>query len=290
MKTQEEAFREQAALLAKELVDRTPPFSGKAVKRMLEARGTSLSWRNMEIEDMSAKAVGERRVEKDIRKVVYGVKGAKMPQARQRPNVIVAGTHAAQAGYDPNNVEWGVLQKCEGKPAVRIFASKRGEVYGVDAEQFIPNAGQDIIASTHNLHRTKRGRVTTAGSRDRVVGRWRWLNILVTNATNVNRYVTFRLRMVGQAKGGWAKSFIALGGRMSAKGWVGRHSDAGECHAQFAKGDIRITMINHSAWASGGDPDRIIEKSLEGRTKALSARIRRELEQRWGEGAGDGVI
>ena len=72
----EDAFRTQGRLLAAELMKRTPPFSGKTITKMLAARGAQLGFRDAEIEDMTAFAVGKRRVEKDIRKVIYGVKGA----------------------------------------------------------------------------------------------------------------------------------------------------------------------------------------------------------------------
>lgn len=259
-----EAFKVQAKLLCHELIQRTPPFAGKSIVKMLGAQGKVL--RETDIEDLSAKKVGERRVEKDIRRVVYGVNGAQLVGDKSK---------------HPNWTDWGVLQRCEDKQAVRIFATKSGEVYGVDTAQWAPQASNEDLAKHHNANRTKRGRVTTAGARTRNVGRWRWLDVIVTKEQRVKSYIREKLKMVGQAKGGWAAGFMKLGGRMSMRGWIGRHSDAGECRAQFGKYQASIEIINRSRWATSGDPDRIIAASLAGRDRALKANIEGILKKNW---------
>lgn len=300
-----DAFREQSMLLADELVKRTPPFSGKSLKRMLEARMQNKALANAngamgpfsapavfsdpDIESMSALAVGKRRVEKDIRRVIYGVRGATMP-ARSNPIQIHAQTNP-NAAYGGKYMDWGVAQKCQNKGAVRIYATKDGEVYGVDFERFKADATVGDMKKTHNEHRGARGRVTTAGERDLIVGRWRWLNVLVTKEALVKEFVKLNQKMVGQGRGGWAVSFVKLGGKLSPSGWVGKHAFgkgvavAGTCDASFKSGDVRIKMVNQSQWARGGDPDRIIEAAMAGRAKAIAGDIRRRLEKAWGNKA-----
>lgn len=273
----DEAFTEQTRLLGKELIERTPPFSGKAIKKMTEARGFHLL---ADIEDLGAKKVGERRVEKDIRKVIYGVSGAAMPQSA---NPVVYKSQNSKPVQD-----WGVLQKCQGKPAVRIFAAKTGEVYGVDLERFKANATFEDMRATHQSQRGKRGRVTTAGQRDRVVGRWVWMDVLVTKEALVKQYIAKAIKSVGQAKGGWADGFIKLGGKCAT--WINRHRKAGQGIDSSTAGHFSFTFINASKWASGGDDQRIIEKSLAGREEALKGRIVHELEKTWGKGAGASAI
>lgn len=265
-----ESVKIQSRLLAKELMERTPPFGGKLVEKMLMAKGASLGYKNAVIadEDYSAKQVGERRVEKDIRRVIYGVKGASQ-RVKENPIVAVGQAHAGNAGYDPNRVEFGVRQKCEGRDAVRIFATSKGEVYGVDLESFKPSASVEEMAKTHEAHRGKRGRVTMAGSQDKIVGRWRWLSVMVTKEALVNKYIALKKKAVGQGKGGWAKGFSDLGGRISSRGWVGRHMGAGDCLIRVNGDDVNIVLVNRSKWASGGDDQRIIEKSLERRAEDM---------------------
>jgi hypothetical protein len=279
-----DAFWDQTRLLGREMIDRTPPFSGKAIKKMLGAQGKSIGWRDAEIEDLGAKKVGERRVEKDIRKVIYGVSAqAAAPSRDHTRNPVV---YQSQ-NYRPTQ-DWGVLQKCQGKPAVRIFATQGGDVFGVDLERFKAEATFDDMRQTHWSQRGKRGRVTTAGQRDRVVGRWVWMDVLVTKEELVKKYIAMAQKGVGQAKGGWVDGFILLGGKCPT--WISRHRKAGKGINASTPGHFSFTFLNNSKWASGGDPDRIIQKSLAGREEALKGRIVHELEKQWGKGAGVSAI
>lgn len=298
-------FRDECRELAGEMSRRTPPFSGRALREMLDASDqrrqiaqatkmgpfTSQSkFKDDKIENMGALAIGKRRVERDIRRVVYGMRGAEMPQ-RQTATQVFKGQDSHHSYHMESIEDWGAYQKCERQDAIRLFATKSGEVYGIDFQRFKPWATLKEIATTHQEHRGKRGRVTTAGSKDRVVGRWRWLNVLVTKAEAVNAYVKAKQVMVGQAKGGWGAAFLALGGQLSAKGWVGRHAHgngvpkAGDCEQSLGGTNISITIINRSAWASGGDPDKVMDKSVQGRCRVLAIKTRNVLEGVWGNKA-----
>lgn len=267
-----EAILDQGRLAINEIIKRTPPFSGKALGRMLEARHLPKGVLDPEIESMTARAVGTRRVEKDIRKVIYGVRGASL---------------SSKHGDAPEmSVDFGVLQKCEGRQAIRVFSRKDGTVYGVDVANFKANASMQDMMMHHKQARTSRGRVTTTGERTRNIGRWRWMNVMVTSEKSVESFIKEKQRMVGQAKGGWAAGYMLLGGRMSKGGWVGWHADkAGYAHKNQTQNSVEVEITNNSAWASGGDPDRIIEKAFEGRVKALEGSIDREIQKQWSAAA-----
>jgi len=167
-----------------------------------------------------------------------------------------------------------------------VFATKAGEVYGVDLSEWAPDASISQLGAHHQENRTKRGRVTAAGQKTRNIGRWRWLNVLVTKEESVAAFVKANQFMVGQAKGGWAAAFMALGGKMSPKGWIGRHAkSAGACshnlNETVANGNVSIVIVNHSEWASAGDPDRIIAASLEGRSVAMVKDMEHRMDQAW---------
>lgn len=309
MLTFEAAFEAQGRELCNRLIQFTPPLSGHSIKRGLWNRDIEhladykailiadnkndlkaafeafSPFRDDSIEDMSARKIGERRVEKDIRRVIKGVKGATMP-VNDHPTIIVSQTNPRAANHDIT-VDWGVRQKCQGRDAIRIYADRSGNVYGVDTEKFMPHPSTQDLHQVHESHRGKRGRVTTAGKADLVVGRWRWLNIVVAPEKTVEEYIKRKQWMVGQGKGGWVAGFKAFGGQISAKGWVGRHADAGSIHGwpPAAPGVINVTISNHSQWASNGDPDRIIENAMASRERDMESLIARILEKRWGEGA-----
>ena len=169
-------------------------------------------------------------------------------------------------------------------PEHKVFS---GNVYGVDTEKFFANPSTKNLLATQNAQRTKRGRVTTAGSKDIVVGRWRWLNMVVAPADAVDKFIEYRKKMVGQARGGWAAGYNAFGGRISERGWVGRHMSAGSIIGwpPSARGIINCVIVNNSAWASNGDPDRIIDNALQGRQRDIERSIEVILTKRWGLGA-----
>lgn len=269
-KETEEVYRMVARNVCADLMTHTPPFSGKSIRNMVDARGAEM--RDSEIQDQSALAIGKRRVERDVRKVLYGLKGASLSPRQLQ----------VARGPGPGATEWVTLQKCEGKQAVRVFATKSGEVYGADLSEWMPNASMDQLQKHHEEQRTKNGRVTMAGQKTRNIGRWRWLNVVVTTEENVKKYLQRAWDHIGEAKGGWAEAFMQLGGRMSRRGWVGKHAaKAGSYSGTFRPGDINISIENRSHWANGGDPDRIIPKVLSGRMRALATLIKGTLEKRW---------
>jgi len=308
--TFEAAFEAQGRELCARMMKFTPPLSGKSIKRSLWSRDIGhlagykaglLSknagdiraafekfspFRDPDIESMSARLIGERRVEKDIRRVVKGVRNNAPPPAKENATVIVSQTNPRSANHDVV-VDWGVRQKCQGRDAIRIYADRSGNVYGVDTANFMPNPSASQLAAVHKDHRGKRGRVTTAGSKDLVVGRWRWLNITAAPAQIVDAYIAKRQLMVGQGKGGWVAGFKGLGGKISDRGWVGRHIASGSLRGwpTNGRGVVNISIANNSAWASNGDPDRIIENAMESRERDMEKLIEKILEARWGEGA-----
>jgi hypothetical protein len=156
--TVEAAFEAQGRALCDRLIKLTPPLSGKSIKRGLWARdiagmadykarllGESQGdlkaafekfspFRDAEIEDMSAKAIGERRVERDIRKVIKGVRGAVMP--RRHAKVIVS-----QSESHDEQVDWAGGKNVRTK---RRFG-------------FMPTAAEMFMAWTPNIFcRTQR--------------------------------------------------------------------------------------------------------------------------------------
>lgn len=305
--TFEAAFKAEGRLLCDRLIKFTPPFTGASIKRSLWSRSPESMadykafviarneddldkafaefspFRDPEIEDMSARQIGERRVEKDIRKVIKGVRGATMP-VKENPVLIISQTNPRSQNQDIQ-VDWGVRQKCQGRDAIRIYADRTGNVYGVDTENFLPTATEADLQKVHQEHRGKRGRVTTAGSKDLVVGRWRWLNIVVAPQAAVQAYIEKLKKMVGQGKGGWAAAYMKLGGKLSPRGWIGRHANAGSLTGwpPANPGNIKMTITNNSAWASNGDPDRVIENALASRERDMERKLKAILEGQWDE-------
>ena len=283
----EEAFKTEGRLLAGELIQRTPPFSGKAIVKMLGAQGKNLTQSNSDVEGLSAYKVGARRVAKDIGRWLLGMKNM---ENQNMGDVFVSQNTNPDRGKNAEaarKATRSVIQKVKGKDVARVFTDKNGRVYGVDLEMYRPKPTIGDLQQVHALNRDKRGRGKNIPSTGvgTAIGRWTFINKLVVPKPFAEKYIKRVQGMVGQAKGGWAASFMRLGGRMSIGGWVGKHAArAGRIRTNFSPDKVAIEMVNRSQWANGGDENRIIASSLNMRAKSLEQAIKRHMTDTWGKG------
>lgn len=283
----EEAFKVEARLLCSELIKRTPPFSGKAIVKMLGAQGMSLTAANQDVEPLSAYKVGLRRVTKDINRWMFG---SKFLDNGNTGDIYVSQNLKPDKGENAKAARTAarsVIQKVKGKDVARLFATKDGRAYGVDLALYRRNPTLGDAEQIHKLNRDRRGRGKKIPSTGlgTAIGRWTFINKLTVPEKFKDAYIKRVSNMVGQGKGGWAAAFMRLGGRMSMSGWVGKHAArAGRVRTIFTPEKVSITIINQSRWASGGDEDRIIQASLAGRAKSLSQAIKRHMTGTWGKG------
>lgn len=93
-----EVGRSQFLLLCKELTKRTPPLSGKAIAKIVEARGYSL--KQPELATLRERQIGDRAIERDRNKIARqtGLEGDELRDeiARRKANV-----GRAKAGWQP---------------------------------------------------------------------------------------------------------------------------------------------------------------------------------------------
>lgn len=129
-------------------------------------------------------------------------------------------------------------------------------------------AGNEYTA--HQQSRSSRGRVRLKTPRFAVPG----------NAY-LKKYIKEAKRAVGQAKGGWAASLEALGGR--APYWVARHQRAGTCIDNLKQGqaELSFSMINRSKWSGDGEAERITSAVVGNRTELIKADIALLLKNNW---------
>lgn len=297
-----EAFSTECRLLAKELIERTPPFSGKKVLKMLAAQNAKVKDSTIiDIGEKSAMNVGKNAVEKDIKKVIYGVTGAAQEREYSAKPIVVTppGTTKKQAKNISKQLtrqrikfgkqlmkDGGYLQRLKGQDVVRVYATKGGEVYGVDTESFQPRASMADLTRHHQQNRLSRGRVTQRGTRRLDVGRWKFLNKLVTKAATLNKFIKKKQNNVGRAKAGWGAAFMRFGGRMSMSGWIGKHAmKTGRVITRLDNPtNLSASFVNQSEWTKPGDLDRIIPQALAFRENSLRAAIWRHMNDAWKKG------
>ena len=111
---------------------------------------------------------------------------------------------------------------------IRLFANKKGEVYGTDKAHFLTSA---TPASMRGIHKGafNNGRVSSAGSSDRKIGRWVFINKYFVPKTSLSKFVAAQQAKVGLAKSGWAACAKQLKGAVKGSPtrgiprWVTRH-------------------------------------------------------------------
>jgi hypothetical protein len=86
---------------------------------------------------------------------------------------------------------------------VRLFVRKDGSVYGTDKSHFRPDATEGDMRSFHKRF-FKNGKMSSAGSRTRDIGRWKFIEKMFVNQGAMDSYLEARYRTVGWAKAGWA--------------------------------------------------------------------------------------
>ncbi len=136
---------------------------------------------------------------------------------------------------------------------------------GVFGQGLVGAQVQPFQPSMHESQRRSRGRVHDNK------GNYKFAT---PNTDALAQYVKKKQGNVGQAKGGWVESLIRLGGHTAA--WIAKHARAGAFEDRLKPGatEVGFTMINRSAWASGGDEDRIIQQAMAYR----EGRIREDIE------------
>lgn len=111
---------------------------------------------------------------------------------------------------------------------IRLFAKKNGEVYGTDRAHFLPSANASTLRGIHKKAFAN-GRMSSAGSRTRDIGRWKFIDKYFVPQDALGSYLASVQAKVGLAKSGWAACAKQLkkivGGSMTRgiPSWVTRH-------------------------------------------------------------------
>ncbi len=152
-----------------------------------------------------------------------------------------------------------LIAKRKDSTLTKVFSRfPSGKLRGVKVENF----GSSHIKQ-HQRSRDKRGRVRRKINK---------VTVATTDKRAVNAYVRRVQQRVGMAKGGWAKAYIALGGRPA--GWYARHSNQGIFRDE-SKNKINpyILIRNKSPWAGPKESNRIVQNAISARTRAIKFAI-----------------
>jgi hypothetical protein len=219
-----------ARLLCVELARRTQPFG---------------------IDD-KAKLTGEKAITRDL----VGGRSSSAVHSRRRVGIFgIIG--------EAMNIKGGYAWYKTGEN-VRLFVGKDGYAYGTEKSYFRPDASQSDMRSFHKKFFVN-GKMSSAGSRDRTIGRWKFLDKMFVSEATMNAYKETVLKKVGIAKAGWASCALKLKkvnkGSLTAgfPKWVTRHTgDFDNGRVQDMTSDLknpRVEVTNKTPWASNVIPE-----------------------------------
>lgn len=175
-KNSNKVLHDEVKLLVKAMHRMTPPFTGKPMVGSLATH----------------RKAGENAIRGDL----FG-RGSAAARGHRSAGIFVAKSKDELAQDFRTTGGWATGA---------VFRSKTGSLYGIEKHLIKPNATTSQMAAHHKRYRTKNGRVTTAGSMTRDIGRWKFVDKMHVSEQAADRYVKHLKKKVGAAKSGWSAS------------------------------------------------------------------------------------
>jgi hypothetical protein len=122
----------------------------------------------------------------------------------------------------------------------RVFTAKDGRVYGVEKHPLSPNATlAEMLAHIARYRSKSTGRVSKAGTRDKVIGRHVFIDKMVISAAAKAQLLKHLFAHVGILASGWNAAAEKLGVKLPA--WVRRHG------TRFGSAELEVTATRFRA-------------------------------------------
>jgi hypothetical protein len=189
--------------------------------------------------DDKAKKVGEKSITRDLR-------------GRGGSGTVRAGIFGV-ANFEKDE---GFAWYAKG-PNVRLFITKDGKVYGTDKSFFRPNASEGELRTFHKS-KFVNGKMSSAGGRDRTIGRWRFTEKMFVDQSTLDSYVDSQILKVGWAKSAWAacarelRKVTSGSATRGIPAWVTRHDSPNSDVIDNSRdlNNPRVTLTNATKYAS----------------------------------------
>lgn len=182
---------------------------------------------------------------------------------------LMGGDGRAGIFYVSNAKDLGGLHERSPNGIVKLFTTKDGRVYGTETEFYKPNASIADMAAHHGRY-FKNGRMSSAGSRTRDIGRWKFIDRMVVSKQAMKRFETHLGKKLGIAASGWNLAAAKLG--VKPPEFIWRHGGAGGFQLLVTDQSIRIRMSNRVDFASKiprMNWNRVIQNALNAQTNQM---------------------
>lgn len=248
-----QTFSSQAALLLREIIQRTPPQDGKAIRKIMDAGGKSWKFKDSQTGSMKARQIGMARVAKDSAKLFYRV------------------------------ANW----ERTGKPAGDyVFLHSRPDgITAVAPDLYEPSPTVAWMKAVRGRHRGNRGGIKWTTRGEQVSSKLFVVKKYPVSAQVYDEGVAAAQKSVGKAKGGWVDALTKLKAKLPPR-WISQFARYGRGRVKITKTGFEMEQVNNSPWANRGDDERVVASSIARRERAMANQIRKALEKNFGRGAG----
>jgi len=235
----EDEFRFQCKGLMETVIDITPPATGKGT------RG-------------KARKMGQAKMAGDI-------SGSSGSRGKRRAGVFTilsdeAMDFAAESGMSTTSDN------------VRLWVRSDGTVYGTQKAHFRPDASMAEMRAHHKQF-FKNGQMSSAGSYERNIGRWKWIDQMVVRRSTYNRYLRSQERKVGFYASGFRPGAAAVGASVPV--YMRHHQAVGTVALEIGGPDrLSFSAINATGY---GKIDRDLQRRIQYAVEMQTAKMARQL-------------
>lgn len=235
----EDEFRAQCKALMTMVIDITPPASGKGT------RG-------------KARKMGQNKIAGDLT-------GGGSSRGKRRVGVFTV--------LPDETIDWAIESgQSTSSDNVRLWIRKDGTVYGTQQHLFRPNASMSEMREHHKRY-FKNGRMSSAGSYERGIGRWKWIDQMVVRESTFKRYLRKQERKVGFYAAGFRPGAEMLGASIAS--YMKGHSAMGSVSLDLG-GDntLDFSAVNAVGY---GTIDRDVQRRIQWAVTMQAAKMERQL-------------
>lgn len=235
----EEEFSHQCRGLMDTVIDITPPATGKGT------RG-------------KARKMGQAKMAGDLA-------GGGRSRGKRRAGVFTV--------LPDETIDWAAETGMSAtSDNVRLWVRADGTVYGTQKAFFRPDASMAEMRAHHKQY-FKNGRMSSAGTYERSIGRWKWIDQMVVRRSTFNRYLRSQERKVGFYASGFRPGAAMVGASVPV--YMRHHQAVGSVALEIGGQDrLSFSAINATGY---GKIDRDLQRRIQFAVEMQTAKMVRQL-------------